>query len=65
MPTILFKMCLIVVNRSRYDYQKLVRRAEKKVKDANLAIDEERRTAEQYKEQVGAPGFSLIFLKSP
>jgi chromosome segregation ATPase len=38
--------------RNRYDYQKLLRRTEKKVKDAQLGIDEERRSAEAYKEQV-------------
>merc|ERR1719361_506151 len=38
--------------KNRYDYQKLLRRTEKKVKDAQLGIDEERRTAEGYKEQV-------------
>ena len=38
--------------RSRHDLSKLLRRSEKKIKDANLQVEEERRTAEQYKEQV-------------
>jgi len=30
----------------------MLRRSEKKIKDANLQAEEERRTADQYKEQV-------------
>ena len=36
----------------------MLRRSEKKIKDANLQAEEERRTADQYKEQV------RIFMKA-
>merc|ERR1719249_438440 len=38
--------------KNRYDLSKMLRRSEKKIKDANLQAEEERRTADQYKEQV-------------
>jgi len=38
--------------KNRYDLSKMLRRSEKKIKDANLQAEEERRTADQFKEQV-------------
>ena len=38
--------------RQRYELSKLVRRSDKKIKDANLQAEEERRVGDQYKEQV-------------
>ena len=48
-------MCFL---RQRYDLSKLIRRSEKKIKDAGLQAEEERRLADTYKEQV-------FFLQSP
>ena len=42
-------MCFL---RQRYDLSKLIRRSEKKIKDAGLQAEEERRLADTYKEQV-------------
>merc|ERR1712136_110527 len=38
--------------KQRYELSKLVRRSDKKIKDANLQAEEERRVGDQYKEQV-------------
>lgn len=40
-------------NRERQNQAKANRRLDKKIKELMMAIDDERRNAEQYKEQVG------------
>lgn len=43
----------VFVFRERQAASKQVRRAEKKLKDILLQVDDERRNAEQFKDQVG------------
>lgn len=44
---------LLIVSRERAAANKLVRRTEKKLKEVFMQVEDERRHADQYKEQVG------------
>lgn len=64
----LLSVTISVLSRERQAASKQVRRTEKKLKDVLLQVEDERRNAEQFKDQVCAqaePRFRGAALKSP
>lgn len=53
-------MALVSHLRERQAASKQVRRAEKRLKDVLLQVDDERRNAEQFKDQVGTEGGAQV-----
>lgn len=51
---------ILVLHRDKQQMQRTLRRQDKKIKEYQTAIDDERRAAEQYKDQVGIDDVLLL-----
>ena len=51
---------ILVLHRDKQQMRRTLRRQDKKIKEYQTAIDDERRAAEQYKDQVGIDDVLLL-----